>query len=481
MNDTRPIGPVIRRLRRERGMTQADLAQKLDISPSYLNLIENGRRPPTADVLLRMAARLGLDLGALQRDGAVVESDLIESLSDPMFDDLKLTAAEVREAAQTHPNVARAFTKLYRAFTDARRSAERLAERLTDDDDETPDEGGLLMASEAVSDLLQSHSNHFPQLEAAAERVWADAELGTENLYSRLVAYIERAHGVRIVVRAMGPNPRSLRRFDPPSRTLELSDALPFRSRTFQIAHQLALLTLETEMGHIAAHRNLGDDAKRLLRVVLANYFAAAVMMPYDAFRAAAEAERYDIEVLSHRFRSGFEQVCHRLTTLRRPGAEGVPFHFLRVDTAGNISKRFSGSGIRFARYSGACPRWVVFRAGQTPGAIQVQISRMPDGATYFSIARTIHREMGGWHTRRAIMAVELGCELKYARRLVYADGLDLAAYTTAVPVGVTCRLCEREDCDQRALPSVFAPLRIDENVRTASTYMPPAAEPGTG
>ena len=185
--------------------------------------------------------------------------------------------------------------------------------------------------------------------------------------------------------------------------------------------------------------------------VVKASYFAGAVLMPYEPFLAAARELRYDVELLERRFGVSFEQVCHRLTTLRRPGSEGVPFHFLRIDIAGNISKSFSASGIRFARFSGACPRWNAHAAFLTPGLIRTQLSEMPDGRKYFCIARTIQKDTGGYRGQHAMQALGLGCEMGHAKELIYADGLRLDQ--PPVPVGVTCRLCERTDCEQRAFP----------------------------
>ena len=256
---------------------------------------------------------------------------------------------------------------------------------------------------------------------------------------------------------------------------LALSELLPTRSRLFQLAHQIGLLTLEPVFARLTNDPYLTTDASRsLARVALANYFAGAVLMPYAPFLAAAREERYDIDVIGRRFRVGFEQVCHRLTTLRRPGHEGVPFHMIRIDVAGNISKRFSGSGIRFARFSGACPRWNVFQAFLTPGMIRIQLSRMPDGEAYFCLARTILKDSGGYHAQHPIHAIGLGCTFDYAKELVYSDGVDLENLSTCQPVGVTCRLCERTDCEQRAFPSLSQALEINEHVRRVSMYSPP-------
>jgi predicted transcriptional regulator len=195
--------------------------------------------------------------------------------------------------------------------------------------------------------------------------------------------------------------------------------------------------------------------------------------MPYEPLLEAARAERYDIELLAHRFGTSFEQVCHRLTSLRRPGREGVPMHLIRIDMAGNISKRFSASGIRIARFSGACPRWNIHSAFLTPGMIRVQLSRMPDGHVYFCIARTIRSDRGGYNVPHTVQAIGMGCEVERARELVYSDGVDLDHADGVVPVGVTCRLCEHLDCPQRAFPPLLHPLRVNENVRGVSFYAP--------
>ena len=236
-----------------------------------------------------------------------------------------------------------------------------------------------------------------------------------------------------------------MRRYDPERKLLSLSELLPPRSRRFQLAHQIGLsrrATCSTACSSAEAALTT-DESRALARVALANYFAAALLMPYGRSSRRARAERYDIELLAHRFGTSFEQVCHRLTTLRRPGAEGVPFHIMRIDIAGNISKRFSGSGIRFARFSGACPRWNVHAAFLTPGMIRIQLSRMPDGTMYFCIARTVRNDRGGYHAPHTMQSVGIGCEARFARELVYSDGIDSRATEAVVPVGVTCRLCE--------------------------------------
>ena len=266
-----------------------------------------------------------------------------------------------------------------------------------------------------------------------------------------------------------------MRRYEPERKTLSLSELLPPRSRRFQLAHQVGLIAVSDVIDRLLKDEEglTSTESRALARVALANYFAAALLMPYSPFHEAARVERHDVELLAHRFGTSFEQVCHRLTTLRRAGAEGVPCHFMRIDIAGNISKRFSGSGIRFARFNGACPRWAVHAAFLTPGMIRVQLSRMPDGTRYFGMARTVRNDRGGYHAPHSMLSVSIGCEARFARELVYSDGVDVESNEAVVPVGVTCRLCEHHDCEQRVFPSMQHPLRIDENLRGVSFFGP--------
>lgn len=465
------FGAKVRALRRREALSQVQLAERLGISPSYLNLIENNRRPLPANLLIKLAQLFNVDVHSFATDeDARLVSDLTEAFADPLFEEQDLTSVDVREMAVASPSAARAVLSLYRAYQSARASADDLSSRLSDGEELASPNTHL--PSEEVTDLIQRCSNHFPELEAAAETMAARAKLTSDDLYAGLIRYLEKHLGIQVQIARWGSERGVLRRFDPHRKLLVLSELLPTRSRTFQLAHQIAVMTQGALINRITADaRFTTEESRGLARVSLANYFAGAVLMPYGPFLEAARAERYDIDVLGRRFRVGFEQVCHRLTTLRRPGAEGVPFHMIRIDVAGNISKRFSASGIRFARFSGACPRWNVFSAFLTPGMIRIQVSRMPDGHEYFCIARTIQKDSGGYHAQHPVQAIGLGCRVEHARELVYSDGIDMANPDTCVPVGVTCRLCERTDCEQRALPSLKVPLRVDENVRGVSLY----------
>lgn len=469
--ETPKLGSRVRSLRRREGLSQAQLAERLDISPSYLNLIENDRRPMPATVLLRLVQLFGIDVSSFgKQEEERLGADLFEVFSDPLFESHDIPANEVRDLANGSPSTARAILHMFRAYKSSRENLDDLAQRLAAGDDQS---GAVTsLPSEEVSDFVQDAGNYFPALEEAAEMLWRDGKLTRDELAAGLVRWLEGRLGVTVRTTRWENDRGVLRRFDRDSRVLSLSELLPTRSRKFQLAHQVCLLEHGALLDRLVESSRLTtSESRALARVALANYFAAAVMMPYLPFLTAAKEERYDVDVVGRRFRTGFEQVCHRLTTLRRPGAEGVPFHMIRLDVAGNISKRFSGSGIRFARYSGACPRWNIFSAFATPGMVRIQVSRMPSGDAFFCIARTVQKDSVGYHSLVPVHAIGLGCSIEHARDLVYSDGISLDDPKVATPVGVTCRTCDRSDCEQRALPSLRRPLQVDEHVRRLTVF----------
>ncbi len=471
------FGAKVRGHRRSKDMSQVDLADRLGVSASYLNLIENNRRPLPAPLLIKLAQIFDLDLAAFATDeDARMVADLTEAFADPLFEDEDITSVDVREMANASPSASRAVLSLYKAYQAARTAADNLSSKLAGGEDMgTVDRSHL--PTEEVSDFIQRTWNFVPELEAGAEKLWADAKLTTEDLYPGLLRYLEREHGISVQIARSGSERGILRRFDAEKKVLVLSELLPTRTRTFQVAHQVGLLTQRELLERLVVDGRLTThESRALARVSLANYFAGAVLMPYDAFMSACREERYDLDVIGRRFKVGFEQVCHRVTTLRRPGNEGIPFHMIRIDVAGNISKRFSASGIRFARFSGACPRWNIFSAFLTPGMIRIQMSRMPDGSSFFCLARTVQKDSFGYHAQKPVQAIGLGCRAELAKELIYSDGIDLGNPDICIPVGVTCRLCERTDCEQRAFPSLKHPLTIVDDVHRATPYAPAPA-----
>ncbi|MEQ8696437.1 MAG: short-chain fatty acyl-CoA regulator family protein [Bauldia litoralis] len=468
------IGGKLRRLRQERHLTQAQMARELGISASYLTLLESNQRPVTVRVLLKLVERFQVDLQAFAADtDQRLSLELMEAFSDPIFEGAEVKTTDVQELVSLLPAVGRAMIDLYEAYrrhlpADATTSA-------GEDASETPP---VSIPSEEVTEFIQKRLNHFPELEEAAEALWREDGLSIHTLQQDLMTVLRQRHGTEVEIRPADAMKGRSRRYDQLARRLQISEMLPPSSRLFQIAHQIAYLGHHPALDRIAASGNFSSsDAEALMRTALANYFASAVMMPYRMFTEAARATRYDIDILRNRFGVSFEQVCHRLTTLRRPGDEGVPFHFIRVDIAGNISKRFSASGIHIARFGAACPRWNVYDAFSTPGMLRVQISRMPDGGSFFCVARTTGRATAlsptsGLPHRVGQRAIGLGCDVRHAGEIVYADGLNVADPQIATPIGVSCRTCPRTDCAERAMPSLFQKLHIDENVRGPSTYV---------
>lgn len=473
------LGPKVRRLRRDHGLTQAQMADQLGISASYLNLIEHNQRPVTVPLLLKLGNTFGVDLQSFAEDEeSRLVAGLREVFSDPLFDGSDIKNQDFKELAAVAPTLGRAVVTLYRAFREQHEDLQTLSERMADRDKLHLVHNAAFPVEE-VRDFFHAHHNHFPELEAAAETLAEEAKLESGDLYRGLVDHLQNRHGVRVRIMPSDVMGYAVRRFDRHGRRILLSEMLAPSGRNFQLAAQIALLSHRDTLNAVVEAANLaGDEARRLARIGLTNYFAGAVLMPYGRFLEGAKQVRYDIDVLRRRFDASFEQVCHRLTTLQRPGAKGVPFFLIRVDSAGNVSKRFSGSGFHFARFGGGCPRWIVYEAFRTPGKIHTQVAQMPDGTAYFSLARTSVKAGGSHRNPPQQFAVALGCDIVHAGQITYADGIDLEHTESATPIGVNCRLCPRLDCSQRAFPPLNHRLIVDENLRGLSPYLfAPGAE----
>jgi predicted transcriptional regulator/transcriptional regulator with XRE-family HTH domain len=461
------LGSKIRRLRQERGLTQAQAAERLGISPSYLNLIEHDERSVTVALLLKLGQTFGVDLQELSDDAERrLAAGLREVFADATLSGQAIDADEIGRLVAASPKGARAMIDLYRAWRSAREDAQALTLGLPSGTTRR-----VVLPAEEARDFFEGRANYFAEIEAEAERVSAEAGLG-DDLQRSLLEALRGRHAINVRVERQAAMGGALRRFDPKARALQLSEVLPPPSRRFHLAYQLGLLEARGAMDQAIAGAKLASpDSETLCRVGLANYFAGAVLMPYGPFLDAARAARYDIEALMHRFGVSFEQAGHRLSTLQRPTDRGVPFFFVRIDIAGNVTKRFSAAGFHLSRFGGSCPRWVTHEAFLTPGLIRTQIARLPDGATFFCLARTVERSGGSFHAPASRHAVGIGCALSEARSLVYADGLDLERLEAVAEIGVGCRLCERADCRQRAFPPLQHRLVVDETVKGPSAY----------
>jgi predicted transcriptional regulator/transcriptional regulator with XRE-family HTH domain len=454
------IGRTVRRLRLDKGLAQATLATRLGISPSYLNLIEHDQRAVTANLLLKLAEILGVELATLSGNAErALEAQLREVFADPLLGAEPVPEAEAEALASATPAAARAVLALYRAWRVAREDAGGIA---------LPSGRRILLPTEEARDFFNERANHFPVLEEAAEAIGARLAVTAPSETNHAIAErLRHTHGLAVRI---GPTDGALRRFDPAARLLLLSELLPRESRGFHLAFQLALLEARAAVeAEIELAAPSSSEAGGLMRIGLLNYVAGALLMPYAPFAAAAAALRHDLDALAARFGVSFEQACHRLASLQRPGARGTPFFFLRVDPAGNVTKRFSAAGFPFARFGGSCPRWVVHSALATPGQIRVQVAQLPDGATFLCIARAVSPLASPWGEPPATHVVAIGCDISHAGRVVYGDGLDIAR--AAVGIGLSCRLCDRTECRSRAFPPLEHRLALDPSVSAASPY----------
>ncbi len=457
------VGVRLRRFREERGLTQSALASALDISPSYVNQLESSQRPMTASVLLKLASVFDADLQQFSaEDTDRLVAQLRDVLTDPSGGE-QVSMAEIRELAATLPAVGRYVIELHRRYRHLRDVNETIMSRI-----DSGEAGDVPvpppMAQEEVQELFYARRNYFPTLDLAAERIFTAAGLTIGNTAAGIDQRLGRRHGIRVADLPAGDQ-RVKRRYDPDARLLMLSPLLASGQRAFQLATHLAAMEVSEEIDQIVADASMsGEDARMLCRIGLASYFAGALVLPYRLFRDAAETLRYDIDLLQRRFDVGYETVAHRLSTLQRPGARGVPFIFVRVDRAGNISKRQSATSFHFSRVGGSCPLWAVYEAFAHPGEIQTQPAQMPDGRSYLWVARTVSRRYGGYGTLGKTFAIGLGCDLRDAPRLVYSHGLDLASPSALIPIGPGCKVCDRNTCPQRAFPAIGKILDPDPN-----------------
>ncbi|WP_457312871.1 helix-turn-helix domain-containing protein [Sphingomonas sp. UYAg733] len=449
-------GEQLRALRHSAGLNQATMAARLGLSVSYLSQLESGVRPLTSAVTAALRRNHPNALADIEDSAPTMRiASLSAALADPLLPPAP-PPDTIARLAEERPEIAERIIALHGAV----RAAE---ERLQIVEETISSGAGGRMPWESVRDWFHQAGNYVDTIDRAAETL-ADT-LGPGE--AALIGALAR-HGISIETATDDPSP--LRAFDRTQGALTLGGALPPESRRFLIAHQLAALEFDGMIKDIVAGAPLiSDVARNLLRIGLANYAAGALMMPYAAFRAAARAARHDIDRLCRSFGVSFEQACHRLSTLQRPGAEGIPFYFCRVDMAGNITKRHSATRFQFARFGGACPLWIVHEAVAIPDRIVVQHAETPDGVRYVSMAKGLVKPSGSFTRTPRRYAVTLGCEAEHAEDFVYTDALDRRA--AATPIGISCRLCPRDNCDQRAFPPADRSIAVDPDLRGIVPY----------
>jgi len=459
------VGPSLRRLRRDLGLTQADMAADLEVSASYIALLERNHRPLSAEMLLRLAQTYKIDVASLAGDGGAEEAARLQAaLKDPMFADIDIPALEMADVAANFPGVADALLRLYTAYQEEQLAlADRTAETTTAAGSRSSDAPDPVAESRR---FLAARHNSFPSLDDAAERL-AQAVSAHEGV----VGYLKARHNLKVRRLPSSVMVGSVRRLDHHRKEVLLDDALDAASQSFQLALQLAYLELREDVDAALGDGSFATESgERLTRRALASYAAAALLMPYSAFARAAEARRYDVEALGRQFGASFEQTAHRLTTLQKPGQERVPFFFIRVDPAGNVSKRLDGGGFPFARHGGGCPLWSVHQAFRTPREIVTQWLELPDGQRFFSIARTVTAGGGGYGAQKVERAIALGCAEEHAHKLIYTQNQPNGA-EHATPIGVTCRICHRTECTARSAPPIGRQILSDDIRRTSAPF----------
>lgn len=462
------VGSRVRQLRNERGFSQAALAQMLEISPSYLNQIEHDVRPLTVAVLLRITEVFGVDATffASQDDTRLV-AELREVTLDRDLD-IAIDQHEVAEMVSAHPGLARAVVNLHRRY---RITTARLAAATEERFSDGSGRGSITMPHR---DYFYQRQNYLHALDTAAEDLTAQMRMHHGDLARELTRRLTEVHGVRINKR-IDLGDTVLHRYDPATNTLEISSHLSPGQQVFKMAAELAYLEFGDLIDAMVTDGKFTSaESRTLARLGLANYFAAATVLPYRQFHDVAENFRYDVERLSAFYSVSYETIAHRLSTLQRPSMRGVPFTFVRVDRAGNMSKRQSATGFHFSSSGGTCPLWNVYETFANPGKILVQIAQMPDGRNYLWVARTVELRAARYGQPGKTFAIGLGCELRHAHRLVYSEGLDLSGdpNTAATPIGAGCRVCERDNCPQRAFPALGRALDLDEHRSTVSPYL---------
>lgn len=450
-------GHAVRRLRRGAGLTQVALASALDISPSYLNLIERNQRPLSAGLMLRLADRFDFDprsLGADEPGGGM--DGLRRRLSDPMFADLAIDRTEIEEWLAAAPRGAEAFA---RAFDRA-------------------SEGGAHASVEEAAPIarvrreIERWRNHFADLDVQAEELADELRLSSGDLYGAIAERLRVKHQFAIRILPADVMPDRIRRLDLHARQLQISEMLDGPARCFQAAYLLGDLEATKQVTALVTGAAFAErTAERLFRRHLIGYFAAALMMPYARFLRACESSGYDLMLLQRRFSAGFEQVAHRLTTLQRVGARGLPFFMLRIDRAGQVSKRYSGaSASLLVEAEGRCPLWDIHAAFERPGEVVRQTVALEDGERWFTMSRTVAAQGAALQGNDAMFTVALGLKAEFAAPLRSAQGYDLASGHVQ-PVGPGCPACTRELCSQRSAPPRSRALRFNDRERGLSPF----------
>ena len=465
------IGPKIKAFRRQLGLQANKFAEQINISPSYLNLIESGKRNIDGDLLIKISKELRVEVSDLTSKAEInLENNISELLDDQLFDDLDILGPEVKDLVNTNPKIAKALIKLGDNFKQKDHEMINKVESLSG---KIIDSRKASFPGEVISDFLQEKKNYFPKLEDFANKIFDKVQKNNRTRYIALCEFLKSEYSILVKDVIPEDGKPFSKIFNKEKKELLLSDYNSLETKKLHAAAQIAQEgATDIINDYLSEFKFPSDESKSLTQIALLNYCGAAILMPYRLFHSECKKLKYDLELLQNTFATSFEQVAHRVTCLQDPKLPGIPFHMLRVDIAGNISKRFSLSGIEIPRYGGACPRWNVYSAFTRPGVIQAAVSKMTNGEKYVCIARTVEKGVGRFGQSKSILSIGLGCEAKYAKEFVYTENLSLEDKKTEIPIGVSCRTCDRLDCSQRAFPPLHKKFDVDINARGVSVYV---------
>jgi XRE family transcriptional regulator, fatty acid utilization regulator len=477
------VGMKLRSVRLGRNVKQADAARDLGVSPAYLNLIEKGKRVMPFPLLWKALRYFEQDPEAFMSalgEGRVDEA-LAKLLDEPLLKTLDIDP-ESLQSLSAEPKLLGTVAALFNLYKNTRSQLENVLAQLSAEERSRGQTAGASAGLQfdyspfdEVSDFLQQHKNYFPELEEQAERLRRDWKLERQVVSTNLVRGLEQEFGYRVTYEQAPAGSSVVRRLDPEAKALVVSPTLTEQPLKFQLATSIGLLVMDRERlveRIVGAGKTRHQETPRLIKVNLANYFAGALMLSYGDFFKEVERTRYDVELLANIFGTTYETVAHRICNLSDPKRKGLPFHFLRADIAGNISKRYSGTGIKFTSGSGSCAKWAVHLAFLNPSQLTRQYSVMPDGSTYFDFAKVQLQPVEGSIVRGTAYSIGLGTHAENAKYLAY--GLPTTdARKDAVPTGISCRFCERTDCNQRAAASYRFAFSFDEYTKKDCFFSP--------
>ena len=469
--ETLKIGPKIKAFRRQVGLQANKFAEDLGISPSYLNLIESGKRKIDGDLLLKVCDKLKIQLSDLTAKSDLnLYNNISEILDDSLFEDLDILAPEVKDLVSTNPKIGKAILRLGDIL---KKKDHELVNKIEKLSGKIVDNRKNSFPGEVIADFVQENKNFFPKLEQFAEKIFNEIQKNNRTRYIALCEYLYSKYSITVKDVIPEDSKPFSKIYHKNKKELLLSDYKSLETKKLYAAAQIAQEGASDEINeYLETFKFPSTESKNLAKVALLNYCGAAILMPYKLFHAECKKLKYDLELLQNTFATSFEQVAHRVTCLQDPKLPGIPFHMLRVDMAGNISKRFSISGIEIPRYGGACPRWNVYSAFSRPNIIQVAVSKMTNGEKYVCIARTVEKGVGKFGEPKGMLSIGLGCEAKYAKDFVYTENIDVNDKKTETPIGVSCRTCDRLDCAQRAFPPLHKKFDVDINNRGVSVYV---------